>query len=109
MQISVSGRHVQITEDVKEYAREKALKLPRFFDRIQAIEVVLDHDSGNFTVEIIVRVDRADPFIASESGPDTFALIDELTDKLGRQLKRHKERQRDHKHHAGKATPLEAE
>lgn len=109
MQISVSGRHVEITEEMKAFAHEKVSKLPRFFDRIQAIEVILDHDSGNFSVEIIVRVDRADPFIAQESGPHARALIDELTDKLGRQLRRHNEKQRDHRHHAGKVTPLETD
>ena len=110
MQISVTGRHVEITEAVKDFARDKVSRLSRFFDRIQAIDVVMDHDSGNFSVEIIVHVDRADPFIAQQSGPHALALIDELTDKLGRQLRRHKEKQRDHKHHAGsKVMPLETE
>jgi putative sigma-54 modulation protein len=98
VQISVTGRHIEVTEEVKEYAHEKASKLPRYFDRVQSIDVVLDHDSGSFSVEIIARVDRADPFIAHESGPDIRALIDTLTDKLGRQLTRHKERFRNRKH-----------
>ncbi len=109
MQISVTGRHVEVTEQVKDYAREKVSKLPRFFDRVQAIDIVLNHDSGDFSVEIIVRVDRADPFIARESGPDTFALIDTLTDKLGRQLRRHKERLRNRKGLADKTEFFEAE
>ena len=109
MQISVTGRHVEVTDDVKDYAREKASKLPRFFDRVQSIEVVLGHDAGNSSVEIIVSVDRADPFLARESGPDTFALIDALTDKLGRQLRCHKERLRNRKHSADRTEFLESE
>ncbi len=109
MQITVTGRHVNVTDEVKEYAREKVTKLPRYYDRIQAIDVVLDHDSGNFLVEIIVRVERADPFVAHESGPDTFALIDTLADNLGRQLRRHKERVRNRKHPADQAEFTEAE
>ena len=109
MQISITGRHVEITDEVRDYAREKASKLPRFFDRVQSIDVVLDHDAGNCSVEIIVSVDRANPFLARESGPDTFALIDTLTDKLGRQLRRHKERLRNRKHAVDKTESPETE
>ena len=109
MRISVTGRHVEVPEAVKEYACEKLSKLPRFFDRVQAIEVVLGQDSGDFSVEIIVHVDRTDPFIARETGPDTLALIDTLTDKLSRQLRRHKERYRNRKHPTDKAEFLGSE
>ncbi|MCP4590305.1 MAG: ribosome-associated translation inhibitor RaiA [bacterium] len=109
MQISVTGRHVEVTERVKDYAREKASKLPRFFDRVSSIDVVLDHVSDAYSAEIIVHADRTDPFIAHESGPDMLALIDILTDKLGRQLRRHKERLRNRKHHPEKVEFPETE
>ena len=98
MQISVTGRHVDVTEEVKEYARDKAGKLPRFYDRVQSIEVILDVEGDNFTVDMIVTAEGKNHFIAHEAGTDTFALIDMITDKLGRQLKRHKERFRNRKH-----------
>ena len=98
MQIRLTGRHVEVTEDVRKYIEDKANKLPRFYDRIHAIEVVLDRESEQFTAEIIVRADRKHTFVASETGPDTFALIDTLVEKLERQLKKHKEKNRNHKH-----------
>lgn len=97
MQIVVTGRHVEVTDDVREYAQSKASKLPRYYDRVQAIELVFDHESDQFTADMIVRVDKSQSFIASETGPDTFALIDMLVDKMERQLTRHKEKRRDHK------------
>ncbi len=97
MQIRVTGRHVEVTDEVRGYIGEKAGKLLRFYDRIHEIEVVLDHESEQFTVEVIVRADRKHTFIASDTGPDTFALIDLVTEKLERQLKKHKEKNRDHK------------
>jgi putative sigma-54 modulation protein len=78
----------------------KAQKLPRFYDRIRDIEVVLDHASDQFTAEMIVRADNKQVFIAAESGPDTFALVDLIVDKLERQLTKHKEKNRNHKHEA---------
>jgi ribosomal subunit interface protein len=58
---------------------------------------VLDHESENFAVEAIVSAD-GNPFVAREVGPDTFALIDLVGDKLERQLLKHKERFRNRKH-----------
>ncbi len=98
VEIRVTGRHVEVPDDILEYIHDKANKLPRFYDRIHDIEVVLDHEGEQFTAEMIVRVDRKHTFVASDTGPDTFALIDMITDKLERQLTKHKEKNRDHKH-----------
>lgn len=97
MQILVTGRHVEVPEDVRAYIRDKAQKLTRFYDRIHEIEVVLDHESEQFMAEMIVRVDHKHTFVACETGPDTFALIDGITEKLQRQLKKHKEKNRSKK------------
>lgn len=98
MQIQITGRHVDVPEDVREYILAKVGKLPRFYDRIHDVEVVLDHESEQFTTEMIVRADQRHTFVARETGPDTFALVDVVVDKLERQLRRHKEKRRDHKH-----------
>ena len=98
MQVQVTGRHVKVTDDVRNYIQSKADKLPRFYDRIHEIEVVLDHESGQFTIEMIVRADRKHTFVARETGPDTFALIDLVVEKLERQVTKHKEKNRSHKH-----------
>lgn len=97
MQIRVTARHVEVTDAVRDYLETKANRLPRFYDRIHEIEVILDHESEQFTVEMIVRADHRHTFVASEIGPDTFALIDLIVDKLERQLKKHKERRRNHR------------
>lgn len=98
MEISVIGRHVKVSEEVKEYATRKAAKIEKFYDRIQHVDVVLDHEGDQYTVDMIVNVAGRDNFIAHERGEDTFALIDLIVDKLTRQLRRHKERFRNRKH-----------
>ena len=62
------------------------------------VDVVLDHEGDQYTVDMIVNVAGRDNFIAHERGEDTFALIDLIVDKLTRQLRRHKERFRNRKH-----------
>jgi len=98
VEIQITGRHVEVPEDVREYIHAKIGKLPRFYDRIHNVDVVLDHVAEQFTTEVIVRADHRQTFIARETGPDTFALVDLVVDKLERQLRRHKEKLRDHKH-----------
>ena len=98
MKVNLVGRHVDVSDDVREYIESKAAKLPRFYDRIHEIDVVLDHESEQFTAEMIVRVDRKHTFVARETGPDTFVLIDLVVEKIERQLTKHQEKNRNHKH-----------
>lgn len=98
MQITVKGRHVQVTDEVRAYVESKAGKLPKFYDRVHEIEVILDRASEQFTVEMIVRAGSKHTFVASETGPDTFALVDIVAEKLERQLLKLKEKNRNHKH-----------
>ena len=99
MEIIVTGRHIEVTPAIREYASRKVAKLPRYFDRIHLIEVVIDkHDHHGFKVEVIVKSEHVDPFVAHTSGDDLYACIDQVTDKLERQLTDHKERLRNRKH-----------
>jgi len=98
METKVSGRHLEITEAIREYAENKVSKLPRYFNRVQAVEVVADKSEHHqFDVEIRVQVERTEPFIARTAGPDLYACIDAGVDKLERQLTDHKKRTRQRK------------
>ncbi len=98
MQITVTGRHVDVPDDVKAYAEEKAEKLLRFYDRIQSIKVVVDCEGDEFAVEMIVNAGSRNEFVGHEVGPDTFALVDLTVAKLERQITKHKEMLRNRKH-----------
>ena len=97
MQILVTGRHVEVTNEVREYVETKAGRLTKYYDRIHEIEVILDHESEQFSAEMIVRTDGKHTFVARGTGPDTFALVDEIVVKLERQLTKHKEKNRNRK------------
>ncbi len=97
MQLNITARHVEIPDEVRAYVGERVDKLLRFYDRIHEVEVILGHESEQFTAEMIVRVERKHTYLASESGPDTYALIDAITEKVSRQLIKHKEKQRNYK------------
>ena len=101
MEITVSSRHMQITPDVRSYAEGKAEKLPRYFDRIQAIEVKVDHDhKEEFEAELVVEAEHTRPFVARASGPDIYRCIDQASERAERQISEHKDRLRNRKHPA---------
>jgi putative sigma-54 modulation protein len=98
MLITISGKHIEITDAIRSHVEEKVEKLPRYYDSVGQIEVILDGNEGNGqSVEIIVHAEHNDMLIAKETGTDTYTCIDAVVHKMERQLKKAKEKQRTHK------------
>ncbi len=102
MQVKITSKHVPVTPAIEEYASKKIEKFPRYFNRIQQVEVLIDKARNGYTVEIITDVEHHDPFVASSSHEDLYACLDVGIDRSLRQLKDHKSKLRDNKHN----TPL---
>ncbi len=99
MDITISGRHLEITDAIRTYAQEKAGKLPKYYDLIQQIDVVLDgHDAKQKRAEIVVIAEHKNRFVAHHEGDDLYGCIDQAMHKLQLQLTAHKERFRNRKH-----------
>lgn len=99
MDVIVSGKHLEITEPIRAYAMEKAGRLPRYFDRVIQVEIVLDKsDSRHHEVEFIVHIPNHDHIVATGKHEDLYACIDETVSKAERQLHDHKEKTKNHKH-----------
>jgi putative sigma-54 modulation protein len=87
-----------VSEALQAYCREKAERLPRFLDRVQSVDVILDGKEGIHTAEMIVHSAGAPPFVATEQHEDIYAAVDLLMDKIEAQLRRYKEKHRNRKH-----------
>jgi putative sigma-54 modulation protein len=98
MEITVTGRHMGVSDALKAYCEEKAERLPRFLDRIQSINVVVEGKDGLHSIEMIVHSPGVPPFVATEQHEDAYAAVDLLIDKIEEQLRRYKERHRNRKH-----------
>ncbi len=99
MQVRISSKHVQVTPAIEEYASKKIEKFPRYFNRVQQVEVVIDKSRNGYTVEIITDVEHHEPIVATSSHEDLYACLDVGIDRSLRQLKDHKSKLRDNKHH----------
>lgn len=91
MQLSISGHHVDVTDALKNYTSEKLSKLERHFDNITNVHVVLSVEKVKQRAEATMHVSGAELFADADS-EDMYAAIDALTDKLDRQLLKHKEK-----------------
>ena len=96
MQISVTFRHVDPSNSLKDYVTEKMEKLSRYFDKPIEAKAVLSVEKHLHLTDINVSADGV--FIrATESSTDMYSAIDKALSKLERQVKRNKEKQKRHK------------
>jgi putative sigma-54 modulation protein len=96
---TISGKHIEITEAIRKHAEEKTSKLPKYYNSINQVEVVVDGNQGGGTsVEVIARAEHSKVFIGTEKGEDTYRCIDMAVHKIERQLRRTKSKERDNKH-----------
>ena len=99
MRIEVVGKHLEVTPALREFVEGKCARLPKFYDGVQEIIVLLSQRPHHqeFDVEIRVDVEKRDDFIATQSGTDIYECIDLSIDKLTRRLSDFKEKLKNSK------------
>ncbi len=95
MQIDVTGHHVELTDPLRNYVNEKFERLERHFDHVTDVHVILSVEKLRHTAEATIHISGGKLF-ADSTDEDMYAAIDSLTDKLDRQIKKHKEKLTDH-------------
>lgn len=97
MKIVIAGRHADVTDSMKAYAREKVEKLRKFFDRATMARVAMDRERDAYRAEILFEVPRGVSLVGKAEAPDMFAACDLAEQKLAAQLRRYKQRLQDHR------------
>lgn len=114
MNLTISGHHLDVTPALRSYVTSKLDRITRHFDQVVDVRVILTVEKQKEKerrqrAECNIHVKGNDMF-AECSHADLYAAVDELVDKLDRQVVRHKDRLQDHSHAPLKraATPAEA-
>ena len=105
MQINVTGQHLEITDSLRDYVVTKLAKLERHIDTVTNVHVILSVEKLRQKAEATIHINGANLFADAED-ENMYAAIDALTDKLDRQVKKHKEKRSDH--HRGTSSVLQA-
>lgn len=97
MQIEITGHHVDVTQALRAYVTEKLDRLERHFGNLIGARVVLRLEKLQHQAEATVSVGgRPNDLYAEAIAADMYAAIDEMIDKLDRQVRRHKDKVTDH-------------
>ena len=100
MQLSITGHHVEISDSLKEYINTKMERVKRHFDQLIDAHVVLDVSKQRHKAETTLQISGSKIRAASEHD-DMYAAIDDMIDKLDRQVRKHKEKMTDHHRREG--------
>ena len=95
--IEISTRHGGLDAEQQRYLHDKAEKLQKYFARLMAIEVAVDHVKHAWDIEILVSAEHKHDFVARETGATPEAAMDACVHKIENQLRRYKERVQNHK------------
>lgn len=96
MQLNISGHHLEVTDAIRAYAENKIGRLERHYDHITNVRVVLSVDKLVQRAEATVHANGIELF-ASADDADLYAAIDALSNKLDRQVLKHKEKISNHR------------
>jgi putative sigma-54 modulation protein len=95
MQVSITGHHVEVTQALKTHVEEKLGKLTRHFDNVVDVHVILTVEKLEQKAEATVQISGAKLY-AEDVQEDMYVAIDNMVDKLDRQIVKHKEKLKDH-------------
>jgi putative sigma-54 modulation protein len=90
-EVTVTFRHVEPTDALREYAERKLAHVGKLLRRTCQAHLILTVDKYRQHGEVTVKSGRLS-VSAQEETKDLYSVIDLLTDKVGRQLKKHLEK-----------------
>lgn len=92
MNIIVRGRNLTVTPALKEYAEKKVSKIEKYFeDDLQNATVLLSVEKGMQNVEVTIPL-QGYLLRGEEQTGDMYNSIDNVVDKLERQVRKYKTR-----------------
>jgi putative sigma-54 modulation protein len=103
MQLSSTFRHMDASQAVREYAAEKLDKIRKYFnkDPIAAHAVFSVERGFNHVADINITLPNGIVINAKEVTEDMYSSIDLAAARIERQVRKWKEKIRDHKPHGG--------
>lgn len=97
MAIEITGRHVDVSDSMRDYAEKRLSKLVAEFPRVDKVHAILDIQKFTHTAEIIAHAARHIQLGAKASSENMYASIDESVDKVEAQLRKTLDKRHDHK------------
>jgi putative sigma-54 modulation protein len=97
MNLNLSGHHLEITPAIREHVLSKLGKVTRHFDNVIDVNVILSVEKLKQKAEANVHLSGKTIFVECEDA-NLYVAIDELAEKLDRQVLKHKEKHAARRH-----------
>ena len=108
MNIIVTGRHLEVTPALKKYAEDKIKKFSRYLSNISEAIITLSIEKYRHKVEVLLKVNGV--LIQAEGiTGEIYSSIDEVVEKLERQVKKYKEKLVSHRKGEAKASVVQSQ
>ena len=99
VQINVSARHGHLSPASQSKITAKVSRLKRYFNQLTALNVTVDLVNASLpAVEIVASAEHFHDLVSHELSSHLWRSVDGAVQKLEQQLRKHKEKVRDHKH-----------
>lgn len=95
MNLQISGHHLEVTPAIREYVTGKLERVTRHFDNVIDVNVILSVEKLKQKAEVTVHLPGKDVFVEAID-EDLYAAVDNLVDKLDRQVQKYKQKLQDH-------------
>lgn len=92
MKTDVAILHHEYPAHVREDVAEKLQQLSKFFERTVSIRAMLERQREEHRVELVANVGRGVVLVVDARAQSIRAALDEAVSRMGRVLKRHKEK-----------------
>lgn len=89
MKVIISGKHMDVTNALKEHVKKKIGKLEKYFKDITEVQVTLSVEKERHIVEVTIHVNGI-ILRGEEATGDMYASIDMVVDKLEKQIEKYK-------------------
>lgn len=96
MQVSITGRHVNVTDNVKAHVNEKIERCLAVFPRIESIHVVLDEEKIHKVAEIVIQGSDHIRVTAEEKSENLYDAIDRAIEHVERQMRKLRDKVQEH-------------
>jgi len=97
MEMTITGRHVDITPAIREYAGKKLEHIGIDFPRILSAHYILEVDKFRHIAELVLQCGNHITIEAREVSEDLYASIDRVVDKVARQMRKYKTKIQRHR------------
>lgn len=97
MNLNLSGHHLEVTPAIREHVVGKLGKIKKHFDNVLDVTVILSVDKLKQKAEATVHLSGKTIFVECED-TNLYVAIDELVEKLDRQVLKHKEKNTARRH-----------